>query len=252
MLSLGMQPQIYKLETHMTTTANSLQLSRTGQFGHDGPINACCFSPNGKLCLTASMDTTCILWRADTLEPLHVFCCHEEGVTCCSFSYDGRTIVTCGSSSLPEVKVWDISKWGDGDYSESQTSLLCQRRKYSQALDAVFSPEISLNTLTTASHVNEFVYNDDWSKSRKQKISLKLPKLYEFINSEGIIDYREADDDPQKLKNLEAIDIVQLLNPASSVLPHNVSEEVQANQPSDPNEYCMLNFPPRAQVFLKS
>ncbi|RHY30388.1 hypothetical protein DYB32_004339 [Aphanomyces invadans] len=96
------------------------------------------------------------------------------------------------------------------------------RQKYNRALDALFSPDVTLQTLTVGHHLPQFCLNDDWTHNRHRDSSdfdLLLPPLFPCRSSddgatEGL---READDDPVKLAQLESIDILTLLDPSSSI-----------------------------------
>ncbi|EQC40084.1 hypothetical protein SDRG_02739 [Saprolegnia diclina VS20] len=100
------------------------------------------------------------------------------------------------------------------------TALWSDRQKYNRALDTLFSPNVTLQTLTLENHIPEFAFNDDWCFHRPPS-SLRLPPLHAFAVDAHTMDVREDDDDPATLSALEHIDILSLLNPTTSARhPH--------------------------------
>ncbi|ETV72753.1 hypothetical protein, variant [Aphanomyces astaci] len=263
--------------------AQTLTVKHRGtRFGHDDVITCSCFTPDGSILVTASMDTTCIFWQADTMALLGVLHAHHGGVSWCGFSPDGQCLFTCGALDYL-TKRWAVSAWlaahaAGGTNSTTTPPVLSQqpvhqqrppsasageiigsalttpanptsldepaatlhdqsyhhvtpplqpsrlldwsaRQKYNRALDSLFSPDITLQTLTGEHHLPQFCMNDDWSHNRhtQNQPDLLLPPLYEFTSSDdGTIGLREAADDPAALTQLESIDILSLLDPTSS------------------------------------
>ena len=74
--------------------------------GHGDAVTACKYSPNGQVIISASRDTSLIVWDAETFEwlsaPLEG---HTDRLWSCGFSPDGRRVVSVGQTQL---KVWDI------------------------------------------------------------------------------------------------------------------------------------------------
>ncbi|KAF0775569.1 hypothetical protein AaE_000728 [Aphanomyces astaci] len=263
--------------------AQTLTVQHRGtRFGHDDVITCSCFTPDGSILVTASMDTTCIFWQADTMALLGVLHAHHGGVSWCGFSPDGQFLFTCGALDYL-TKRWAISAWlaahaAGGTNSTTTPPVLSEqpvhqqrppsasagevigsalttptnptsldepaatlhdqsyhhvtpplqpsrlldwsaRQKYNRALDSLFSPDITLQTLTGEHHLPQFCMNDDWSHNRhtQNQPDLLLPPLYEFTSSDdGTVGLREAADDPAALTQLESIDILSLLDPTSS------------------------------------
>ncbi|RHY53533.1 hypothetical protein DYB30_002107 [Aphanomyces astaci] len=257
--------------------AQTLTVQHRGtRFGHDDVITCSCFTPDGSILVTASMDTTCIFWQADTMALLGVLHAHHGGVSWCGFSPDGQFLFTCGALDYL-TKRWAVSAWlaahaAGGTNSTTTPPVLSEqppsasagevigsalttpanptsldepaatlhdqsyhhvtpplqpsrlldwsaRQKYNRALDSLFSPDITLQTLTGEHHLPQFCMNDDWSHNRhtQNQPNLLLPPLYEFTSSDdGTIGLREAADDPAALTQLESIDILSLLDPTSS------------------------------------
>jgi eukaryotic-like serine/threonine-protein kinase len=64
--------------------------------GHTAPVQDVCFSPDGRLLLSASKDTTARVWDAVTWGPVRALAGHKTGVARARFSRDGRRILTAG------------------------------------------------------------------------------------------------------------------------------------------------------------
>ncbi len=73
---------------------------------HRAKIVALAFSPDGKLALTASQDTTARLWDAATGAPVSRPLEHPGAVACAAFSPDGRLILTAGDDT---ARLWDAA-----------------------------------------------------------------------------------------------------------------------------------------------
>jgi hypothetical protein len=78
--------------------------------GHSDSVNGCAFSLDGKMIVSASLDSTLKVWDAETGEMLRTLEGHSDSVNGCAFSPDGRLILSASEDST--LKVWD-AKTGD-------------------------------------------------------------------------------------------------------------------------------------------
>jgi len=97
-----------------------LTLSRVPLIGHANNVTGVVFSPDGKLIVSGGgpwyhppgprpaggSDHTVRVWNAKTGQAMHILKGHANGVTCVSFSPDGKKVVS-GSLDFT-VKVWNL------------------------------------------------------------------------------------------------------------------------------------------------
>ncbi len=78
--------------------------------GHDGPVTAVSFSPDGRFIATSSSDTSVRLWDAATGQTLYTLQDHDRPVTDVAFSPDGTRLVSAGEDG--RIVVWNTETGG--------------------------------------------------------------------------------------------------------------------------------------------
>jgi WD40 repeat protein len=74
---------------------------------HGAPVNSVAFSPNGRLLVTASSDSTARIWNAASGKPVSPPLVHAKAVLSASFSADGLRVVTGAADGT--LRVWDAA-----------------------------------------------------------------------------------------------------------------------------------------------
>lgn len=72
----------------------------------DGPVNALCFSPDGRQLVTAGKTKEVTVRHVDTLEPAFSLVGHTAAINAAAFSPDGRMLATASSDDT--VRVWNM------------------------------------------------------------------------------------------------------------------------------------------------
>jgi WD40 repeat protein len=75
--------------------------------GHDAPVRAVAFSPDGKLLASGSVDTTIKLWDVATGQELATLRGHDKAVHSLAFTPDGTELFS--GSADETVVVWDVA-----------------------------------------------------------------------------------------------------------------------------------------------
>jgi WD40 repeat protein len=75
--------------------------------GHEAPVLALAFSPDGTRLLTGSEDKTAGLWDGKSGQLLAVYRGHTGGVNLVAFSPDGKRVATAGAAELM-ARVWNL------------------------------------------------------------------------------------------------------------------------------------------------
>lgn len=88
----------------------------TTQGGHQGPITALAFSPDGATLATGGKDRTVRIWDLRTGRPRHVLTGHASTIGALAFSPDGLQLVSSTGVDVvageQPVRVWDVATGG--------------------------------------------------------------------------------------------------------------------------------------------
>lgn len=90
-----------------STTGQDRKLEIVVQTGHTLQVTSASFSPNGQQIVTASWDTTAIIWNADTGTKLRTLKGHTNHLSSASYSPDGQRIVTASADGT--AIIWDAA-----------------------------------------------------------------------------------------------------------------------------------------------
>jgi WD40 repeat protein len=74
---------------------------------HQGVVSAVAFSPDGKILLTGSLDSTARLWDAATGRPAGPPLTHRSTVRAAAFSPNGKTVITASEDNT--ARLWDAT-----------------------------------------------------------------------------------------------------------------------------------------------
>jgi WD40 repeat protein len=74
--------------------------------GHEGPVHALAFSPDGKLLASGGADNTIRLWNAATGAATQNYTGHEQAIRTLAFSPDGAKLAS--GSADTTVLIWDV------------------------------------------------------------------------------------------------------------------------------------------------
>lgn len=97
--------------------------------GHEGTVNFCCFSLDGNLLASASIDKTVRIWDPSTTQQLCVVEGHTRYITCCAFSSDSRLLASGSNDKL--VMIWKITTQEDciDNYQEPQCAMKVEKQE---------------------------------------------------------------------------------------------------------------------------
>ena len=109
------QPPTWESLLKKTTTPSDFN-SRTWKCrhtltNHSDMIKSIAIHPNGEIFASCSIDRTIKIWNINTGELLHNISGYSSGVTCITFSNNGKILAS--SSAYPDatIKLWDTQTW---------------------------------------------------------------------------------------------------------------------------------------------
>jgi WD40 repeat protein len=77
--------------------------------GHKHEVSAISFSPDGKILVSGSMDSTLIVWTTKTWKNIKTLKGHKEQINSVCFSDDGKFLFSAGWDS--KIISWDTKSW---------------------------------------------------------------------------------------------------------------------------------------------
>jgi tRNA A-37 threonylcarbamoyl transferase component Bud32 len=83
-----------------------MMLEQNCWFGHQGPVQAVAFAPDGRLALSGSADATVRLWEVASAQEHFCFTGHRGAVNCVAFSTDGYFALSGGADGT--VRLWNV------------------------------------------------------------------------------------------------------------------------------------------------
>ena len=137
--------------------------------GHTGILASAVFSPNGRLAVTASADTTARLWETTKGRALQTFS-HKQMVNAAVFNRDATLLVTLGDDELAQV--WNIN---DG------AVLRCRLQQPGNFITASFSEDQRLIATVRLKTWNTW-QADVWDVSRPDCPRLSVPAIDNMKN----------------------------------------------------------------------
>ncbi|MEG4322113.1 MULTISPECIES: CHAT domain-containing protein [unclassified Microcoleus] len=78
---------------------------------HSDIIKSVAIHPDGQILASCSLDQTIKVWNLATGELLENLTQHSGGVTCVTFSSDGKTLASSSANPDGTIKLWDTQTW---------------------------------------------------------------------------------------------------------------------------------------------
>lgn len=134
--------------------------------GHSDAVRAAAFSPDSHQVVTASKDTTAIIWNISTCEPLHILQGHEQPIGAVAYHPRGLQIVTASHDS--SAIIWNAATGGRVMTLNEHTSGLT---------DVAYSPDG--RQILTASYDGTIVI---WNSTSGEQLH-KYDRMVEVVTS---------------------------------------------------------------------
>lgn len=217
--------------------------------GHDMAIVHCAYSHEGNILATASMDTTIILWETTTYKIVHMIAAHKAGVSWCTFSKDDHWLISTGGLQEPEIKIWNVQEWtalSPEALQEEHVNIDRDRKKYRDAVECLFTQEVTTHYMLTGMDLKHVSHNFDWSRGITDPPPIPIPldvPLLQFPD----ISLPEDDEEGQDDYEIPNIDLSTLLSPSN---PVTGSRETLKPTRMDPKLNLEREFERRNQVWF--
>lgn len=79
--------------------------------GHSDVVKSVAIHPDGEILASCSLDQTIKLWSLITGELINTINEHTSGVTCITFTSDGKILVSSSANPDGTIKFWDTKTW---------------------------------------------------------------------------------------------------------------------------------------------
>ncbi|XP_078334670.1 WD repeat, SAM and U-box domain-containing protein 1-like isoform X2 [Crassostrea virginica] len=152
--------KIWEMTADLSCTSVVLSHKLTCK-GHEGTVNFCCFSSDGNLLASASIDKTVRVWDPYCGQELCVVEGHTRYVTSCAFSSDSRLLASGSNDKL--VMIWKITTQEDciENYKEPQTAPNAKKKDAPRLIESWSAEEVGdwLQQIDLSQYKDTFVSN---------------------------------------------------------------------------------------------
>lgn len=109
--STSINEEVFQREENRVFSSKKTWKCRHTLTNHCDMIKSIAIHPNGEIFASCSLDQTIKIWNINTGELLHNIYDYSSGVTCITFSNNGKILAS--SSAYPDaaIKLWDTQTW---------------------------------------------------------------------------------------------------------------------------------------------